>query len=339
MTFSRKRLAKSQVAIEVHLATEELEKHKPEAITALAKNLRVEGFRPGHIPAAIAEKHLGEAAILGETARLAIREAYLSIVRQEGLDVIGEPEVQVLKLAHGNPLEFRIQVALLPDIELPDYKKIAGQNARKEVSVQEKEVDEALNWLRESRKTKDGIMLEATNEFAQSIGNFKDMESLRASLKEGLRHEKEILETERLRQEIIENIAEHSKLEIPEVLTKREKQTLLSQFKQSVTQVLQLSFEEYLQKVKKTELELFDSFSREAEERVKRFLVLREVAKREGIAPTQEEIEQEANTILQHYKDVRRANQELDLFRLKEYTEGVLRHEKTLQFLESMCKA
>lgn len=339
MTFSQKKLPKSQIAIEVRLAPEELDKHKPEAIMGLAKDLRLEGFRPGHIPSSIAEKHVGEAAILGEAARFAIEEAYRSIVRQEKLDVIGEPDVQVLKLAPGNPVEFRVTVAVLSEVELPDYKKIAELSAKKEVLVEEKEVDSALQWLKESRKTKDGVTPEANSEFAQSMGGFPDIASLRVSIKEGLRHEKEMQEKDRLRQEIIEKIAEQSKFEVPDVLVEREKQVLLSQLKQGAAQVMQTSFEEYLKNVKKTEQEVLDSFAEEAEKRVKRFLVVREIAKKEAIIPAQEEIEQEANKILQHYVEEQKAQsgqakQNLDPQRLREYTEGVLRHEKTLQFLE-----
>ena len=337
MTFSKKKLPKSQVALEVQLVPEEVEEHKPKAIEALAKELRVEGFRPGHIPSSIAEKHLGGQVILKEASRLAIGKAYLGIVRQENLDVIGEPEIQVTKLAQGNPLEFRVQVAVLPTVDLADYKKIASQSSRKKVAVEAQEVDKAIEWLRESRKTKDGVTPELGNEFAQGLGNFKDLESLRASIKEGLQHEKEGQEKERLRQEIIEKIANQSKLEVPEILVEREKNVLLAQVQQGVGQTLQISFEEYLQNIKKTEKELFDSFAQEAEQRVKRFLVLRQVASRENIGPTQEEVDREVKTILEHYGNARQARQKLDPERLKEYTEGVLRHEKTLQFLEQFA--
>ena len=331
MTFSQKKLPKSQIAIEVQLESEELDKQKPKAIEVLTKDLRLEGFRPGHVPLSIAEKHLGEAAVLSEAARAAIQEAYLRIVQQENLDVIGEPEVQVLKLAPGNPLEFRVTVAVLSEVELPDYKKIAGLSTRKKVSVEKEEVNAALHWLKESRKTKDGVTPEMDSQFVQGAGDFSDVASLRASIEEGLRHEKEIQEKDRLREEIIEEIAKQSNLEVPDVLVEREKQVLLSQLKLSVADMLKMSFEEYLQKAKKTEQEVIDSFALEAEQRVKRFLVVREVAKKEEIKPAQEEIEQETNNIIKHSK------KDLDLKRLREYTEGVLRHEKTLQFLEQFA--
>ncbi|MBI2098667.1 MAG: hypothetical protein HYT49_03430 [Candidatus Wildermuthbacteria bacterium] len=358
MKFSKKKLPKSQIALEVQLTPEELGNHREEAVMTLAKDLRLEGFRPGHVPAQVAEKHVGEVAILSEAARFAIAEVYHNIVEQECLDVIGEPEVRVLKLAPGNPLEFRVQVAVLPDIELPDYKKIAETVARKEVRVEEKNVDETLQWLRESRKVpaqspegieadppqseglggKDKGEVPLDDNFAKSVGNFADLASLRASIQEGLQHEKEMQERDRLRQEIIEKIAARSKLEIPDVLVEREKQVLLSEVKRGVEQMAQMPFAEYAQKAGKTEQELFESFGQEAEQRVKRFLVLREVAKRENITPTPEEVTQEAQAILKHYTSLQKAKQALDPDRLREYTEGVLRHEKTLQFLEQFVK-
>lgn len=333
MTFSKKKLPKSQIELEVKLSPEEVGNHRQKAVEALARELRIEGFRLGHVPSAIAEKHLGNEVIFEEAARFAVREAYIGIVGQENLDVIGEPEIQITKLAYGNPLEFRVQVALLPAVELADYKKIAGQSSRKKVAITEEEVEKTLEWLRASRKAP-----ELTNEFAQGLGNFKDVESLRSSVKEGMQHEKEGQEKERLRQEIIEKITDQSKLDVPEVLLEREKNVLLAQIKQGVAQTLQIPFEEYLRNAKKTEKELFDSFAQEAEQRVKRFLVLRQIASQEKIGPEQEEVEREMNTILQHYESAQHGKQKLDSARLKEYTEGVLRHEKTLQFLEQFAK-
>ncbi len=282
--------------------------------------------------------------MLSEAARLSISEAYPRIVEQERLDVIGEPEVRVTKLAFGPPsanwrsgLEFQVKIAVLPDIELADYKKIASGAERKAVSVQEKEVEEALDWLRKSRNAP-----AATNEFAKSVGNFPDLASLRVSIQEGLQREKELQERDRLRQEIVEQIARQSKLAVPDILMEREKHVLLSQLKQGVGQALHMSFEEYKQKAGKTEQELLDSFSQEAEQRVRRFLVIREVAKQERINPTREEIGEAAQAILQHYAPpagrAGSTKHALDPERLKEYTEGVLRHEKTLQFLEQFAK-
>ncbi|HZX50092.1 MAG TPA: trigger factor [Candidatus Paceibacterota bacterium] len=337
MKYSQKDLGKSQIEIDVELATEEFEAYRPKAVAELAQSLRVEGFRPGHVPAAIAARELAETNVLEEMARQAISETYRTIVQEQNLPVIGDPTVEIRKIAANNPFEFRVKVAVVPEVQLPDYKESAGQVARKQVQVEEKEIDEALTWLQQSRKAQDSSTLELSDEFAQSLGNFANLAALREGVKEGLQQEKEMKETERLRQEIVEKIAEKSQVAVPEVLVEREKAVLLDNVKRGVAEVMQMEFAEYLQKSGKSEQELLDSFAKEAEQRVKRFLVLREVAKKEGIEPTKEEVEQEANQILNHYASAKKAQKEIDPVRLKEYTEGVIRHEKTLQFLEQFA--
>ncbi|HEX9722479.1 MAG TPA: trigger factor [Candidatus Paceibacterota bacterium] len=337
MKVAKKQLPKSQVQLDVSLEPAEFEKHRTAATAVLAKDMRMEGFRPGHVPIAVAEKQLGQGAILAKAARLAIGEAYAGILEEQQVDAIGEPEVHVLKLAPGNPLEFQIKVAVLPYIELPEYKEIAKATEKRKVEVREKEVQDALEWLKESRKTKDGVTLELDDDFAKTVGNFTDVASLKESIAEGLRHEKELREKERFRQEILEKIAEQARLDIPDMLVEREKQVLLQNVKQGVAQTMGIPFQQYLTQTGKTETELLDSFEQEAAKRVKRFLVLREVAKKEGITPGEEEIEEHANAIIRHYKDAGKAEKDIDPVRLKEYAEGVIRHEKTLQFLESLA--
>ena len=62
-------------------------------------------------------------SILGEAAEEALNEVYPSIIESEKLFVMGQPEVAITKLAKGNPLGFKITVAILPEFKLPDYKK------------------------------------------------------------------------------------------------------------------------------------------------------------------------------------------------------------------------
>lgn len=354
MNSSQKKLEKSEVEIDIELSAEELEAYREDALAVLGKDMRVEGFRPGHAPSQVVERKIGESSVLEKMARSAISESYTNFIQQEGLDVIGDPEVQILKLAPGNPFEYRIRVAVLPEIELPDYKKLAGEKERKKVTVEEKEVQDALEWLQKSKKedvagATDLKMAnpvdvsankeELSDEFAKSLGNFENLAALKESVNEGLQHEKEMQETDRLRQEIIENITEEARMEIPDILIEREKAVLLENVKKGIGSVMQMEFEDYLQKSGKTEQELLESFASEAEQRVKKFLVLREVARREQIAVTKEEIEEEANNILAHYKDASSASKEIDPLKLREYTEGVIRHEKTLQFLQQFAKA
>jgi len=151
---------------------------------------------------------------------------------------------------------------------------------------------------------------------------------------ERLRLEKEIMEKERVRQEILNRISDNSEIKVPEDLIERERNMVLDNLKQQVPHILQISFEEYLQKINKNEKELLDSLRPEAEKRVKGFLVLRAIAQKENIQVTEEEAEKEKERISKTYPNT----QKLDQNQLKDYTRFVIQNEKTLQMLESLTK-
>lgn len=148
---------------------------------------------------------------------------------------------------------------------------------------------------------------------------------------EKIRQEKERREKERVRQEILQKVAEEAEIEIPEDMVQRERDLILNNLKQQVSQMLQMSFEDYLKKIQKTEQELAQSLLPEAEKRVKNLLVLKAVAEKENIRASEEEIKKETDKILRSYPNV----QNIDENQLKEYTKEVIRNEKTLQLLES----
>ena len=63
---------------------------------------------------------------------------------------------------------------------------------------------------------------EITDEFAKGLGNFSDLAGLKNSLREGISMEKDNAESQRVRNVILEKIAERSEVEIPEILIVKE---------------------------------------------------------------------------------------------------------------------
>ena len=327
---------KSQVVIESTVPVEEFAEYRKKVLEILGKDIQLEGFRKGAAPTELVAQEIGEQKVLLEAANRAVGVGYEQAIKENGLHVIGNPEVQILKLAAGNPLEFRIQVAVLPAIQLPDYKKIAASIARKEVTVEDKEIEQTLEWLRNSRKEKGKEAPEMTDELAASLGEFKNVAALKVSIKEGVLQEKNVQETQRLRQEVVEKIAEKTKIEIPEVLLERERIAMLANMKEGVKRTLKLDFPEYLTKIKKTEKEITETIAKDAEKRVKGFLVLREIAQVENIEATPEELEAEVAKAIAQYSTPEKAEKEVDQERLKEYATGAIKNEKTFQFLEQL---
>ena len=174
---------------------------------------------------------------------------------------------------------------------LPDYKKIASEVEKKQVTVTQEEI-------------------------------------------ERLKLEKERMEKERIRQEILSRISDKAEMQVPEELIEREQKMMLGNLQNQVPQILQISFEEYLQKINKTEKDFLDSLRPESEKRVKGFLVLRAIAEKENIQVSDQEVEKEKEKISKIYPDT----QKLDQIQLKDYTKLVIQNEKTLQMLESLVK-
>ncbi len=212
---------------------------------------------------------------------------------------------------------------------------------------------------------------ELNDEFAKQLGAFDTLVALKTSMKEGITLEKKEAEKQRVRGEILEKIAEkvypvksageaggapsgqfnRAGFEMPEKLIEYETQRMLEEFKHRVTEVSKISFEEYLASVKKTEAEIKETYQKEAEKRLKGFLVLRELGKLEKVEVSDKEVEDEvAKSIKNYSKESRSAEAErgssmksgqldkINIGELKEYTKGVIQNEKIFQVLENLSK-
>ena len=175
------------------------------------------------------------------------------------------------------------------------------------------------------------------DEFAKSLGNFKSLSEVKKSIKQGLLQEKEIKEKERIRIELIEKIAQDSKMEIPNILIEQELEKMLIGLKASI-ESMSLDFEKYLKEIKKTADELKKDWQKQAKKRVEIALCLQEIAERENIKVSDEEVKERINQDLKHHPDTKEVEKNIDLAALKEYTKGVLRNKKVFEFLEQEAK-
>ena len=123
----------SLVTLTGELPFSELQKYQKQAVEQIGKEVQIDGFRKGHVPESVLIKTVGEMAILTEMAERALSHYYPQFVEDEKLDVIGYPKISITKIAKDNPLGFSITVAVVPDVTLPEYKKIAQKiNTEKE---------------------------------------------------------------------------------------------------------------------------------------------------------------------------------------------------------------
>ena len=154
MNITTKKLPHSEIEMLIELDPQEWGGFFNKAAKELSQNLEIPGFRPGKAPQNLAERHLGEGKILERAADSAIRDSYFKAAEREGIFPVSAPKIQVLKIAKGNPFEFKANVSVMPQIEIGDYKKISqGEKIKKpnEIKLDQKEIESAIEWIRNSR--------------------------------------------------------------------------------------------------------------------------------------------------------------------------------------------
>ncbi len=155
-----KKLPKSEVEIEGEISIETFESYFEKALKKIGENIELPGFRKGKAPNNVLLSNVKEIQILEGMAEMALGEHYPKIIKKEKIDAIGRPEIAITKLARNNPLCFKIKVAILPEIKLGDYKKIAkkiqGEVTPKEktIVVSDEDLENTINDIRKSRAPK-----------------------------------------------------------------------------------------------------------------------------------------------------------------------------------------
>lgn len=344
MSIEIKKLPGSLVEITGEIDAITFEGYRAHVVEEIGTTLEVPGFRKGHVPAQMVTKYVSEMSILEEMAEHALSHEYPKILEENKIDAIGRPQIGITKIAAGNALGYKITTAVIPELSLADYKKIAKEENVKfvEPSVEDKEVDDALLEIRKMRASKkDSETTPATTgsetpeelppidaTFLKSLGDFKDEDELRAKIKDNLKAEKLHREKEKIRIATLERLINETKTEIPEILIEGELENLLARVKGDITR-MGLTFEGYLSHLKKTEEEFKKDLRPDAEKRAKIELVTAEIAKVENLTPEEKDIEHEVAHLLEHEPTA-------DPIRARMYVTHLLSNEKVFKLLEEM---
>lgn len=171
--------------ISFEMPAEEFAKYVDKALEHLKGHVKMDGFRPGSVPKDIVEKKVGNENLLMEAGDLAVKQTYAKYINENNLEPISQPEVHITKIAKGSPFLFTVKIAVLPEIQLPDYKEIVSKIKANNVVVDEKEIEEALVYLQKSRAKftdkadgaakKDYVKIEYQNEKINSGKPVRDM--------------------------------------------------------------------------------------------------------------------------------------------------------------------
>ena len=141
-------LPESRVRVQVQVPPEEVEARVESAARQLGRELKLPGFRRGKVPAPLVIQRVGREAVLDQTIRDWLSRWYAQAIVTTGLVTVGDPKLDLEEMpAAGEPLQFTIEIGVLPKAELGDYEGL--EVPRREPQVEEEQIDREVEGLRE----------------------------------------------------------------------------------------------------------------------------------------------------------------------------------------------
>jgi len=123
---------------------------KSKRLAAIAKDIKIPGFRPGKVPASVIQQRYGQ-AVMGEVLESSVQDASEKVVSERNLRPAAQPKIELVNFADGADLEFRMDVEVLPEIPMPDFSAITL--TRLKAKPTDEEIEKALETITRRQAT------------------------------------------------------------------------------------------------------------------------------------------------------------------------------------------
>ena len=139
----------SRARVEVEVPAEDVQRGIQRAARALAREMRLPGFRKGKAPPSLVVQRLGFGAVFEEALRESLPEWYERALLSSGVSPVGDPSVEIVSApeSEGEELSFRFEIGVRPPAKLGPYKGL--EVGRAEPEAPEEIVDREIERLRE----------------------------------------------------------------------------------------------------------------------------------------------------------------------------------------------
>ncbi|MBP7189672.1 MAG: trigger factor [Rickettsiaceae bacterium] len=107
----------------VTIPSKDIDTKTNKELAEIAKTAKLPGFRVGKVPVSIIQKKYGESVrmdVISSEARVAVG----SVIKDNKLDLVGQPIIEDVKSEPGKDVEFSLKCYIMPKITMPDFKKI-----------------------------------------------------------------------------------------------------------------------------------------------------------------------------------------------------------------------
>lgn len=311
--------------LRVEVASEAVAAARDAVEQDVARAAQVPGFRVGRAPRALVRQRYGT-KVREETIRRVIGDSLPKALAQLQLDLLSDPEVTEVSLDDGRPLvpppaaglkgrltgaasggaagggmAFTAQCEIMPEIVLRPLRGL--RITRPAVAVTDAQVESVLTALQERYATLEPVPGQAEkvkrvpaldDAFAKLVG-VETLEALRARVRDDLTRELTAQQRRAVEEQAIQKLLDQTAFEVPPSLVQSQAERLLR-----ASQWRLLSQGVAPDEVESRKALLAESSKQGALRQVKSFFLLRQVAKAQGLAATEPEIESRIAALAAH---------------------------------------
>jgi len=147
--------------ITVSIPIDQLEAEIATRLKKLARTVKMQGFRPGHVPLKMVERHYGY-QVRQEVVSDSVQRSFNDAVKDQNYRVAGYPRFQPVTAGEGaQKVEFTATFEVYPEIVVGDVSRFEVMRPATEVS--DADVDKTIQTLRKQRAKYDNVDRVAAN--------------------------------------------------------------------------------------------------------------------------------------------------------------------------------
>ncbi|EON3349166.1 trigger factor [Yersinia enterocolitica] len=136
--------------VTITVAADSIEKAVKSELVKAAKNVRIDGFRKGHVPMNIVEQRYGASVrqdVLGDL----MQRNFVDAIIKEKINPAGAPNYVPGQYKEGEDFTYSVEFEVYPEVELKDLENIEVE--KPVVEVNDADVDTMLETLRKQQAT------------------------------------------------------------------------------------------------------------------------------------------------------------------------------------------
>jgi trigger factor len=134
--------------IEVTVPVDEIARETDRVVADIQQKAKLPGFRPGKAPASLIRSKFSK-QVRDDVLENLLPKYFRQKVKEEHLEVVGRPNVKDVHFHEGEPLRFKAEFEVAPEIELKDYRGVTVHYSEPQVS--DEDIAKRLDEIREQK--------------------------------------------------------------------------------------------------------------------------------------------------------------------------------------------